>query len=166
MKKYILLMSLILTVVLIFSGCLPEIMVIPDNESVGEPKIFEKDGIKLTLTDEFRETESELGFDAYYVSNFGAVVILKEEFTLKEGLADYSLEEYIKGVIKNNGYTDIEPQSKDDLCYYVSARETRNYSFCFKGSDAFWIVQFLCRPSDAPILEDLIFLWADSVEVE
>jgi hypothetical protein len=38
-----------------------------------------------------KQKESEVGFDAYYVSNFCGVVVLKEEFTLEESLAARSL---------------------------------------------------------------------------
>jgi len=167
MKKLFVVLSLLLSCSLLFCGCFPEIMVIPDNDSIGESKIFEKEGIKLTLTDKFIEKESELGFYAYYVSDFCGVVVLKEEFSLEEGLADRSLEEYIGNVITNNGHTDIKPQNKDDLWFYVSdSGETRSYSYSFKGSNAFWIVQYLCVSSDANKLEDLFFLWANSVDVE
>ena len=167
MKKLLAIVSLLLSCVFLFSGCFSPIMVIPDNDSIGESKDFQKEGIKLTLTEEFIEKESELGFYAYYVSSFCGVVVLKEEFSLEEGLADRSLEEYVGNVIANNGHTDIEPQNKDDLWFYVrDANGTRSYSFSYKGSDAFWIVQFLCMTSDAPELEDLFYLWADCVEVE
>jgi len=174
MKKLIVISSLLLAFSLVLSGCLPrtmvkpnDVMIIPDNDFIGEPKIFEAEGIKLLLTDKFIEKESELGFYAYYVSNFCGVVVLKEEFSLEEGLADRSLEEYVANVIANNGHTDIEPQNKDDLWFYVSdSGETRSYSYSFKGSDAFWIVQYLCMTSDAPVFEDLFYLWANGVEVE
>ena len=167
MKKLFVVLSLLLSCSLLFCGCFPKIMVIPDNDSIGEPKIFEKEGIKLTLTDKFIEKESESGFYAYYVSDFCGVVVLKEEFSLEEGLADRPLEEYIGNVITNNGHTDIKPQNKDDLWFYVrDSGETRSYSYSFKGSNAFWIVQYLCVSSDANELEDLFFLWANSVDVE
>lgn len=167
MKKFLAIISMILYCTLLLCGCFPQIMFVPDNDSIGEPVILEKDGIKLTLTDKFIEKESELGFYAYYVSDFCGVVVLKEDFSLEEGLADRSLEEYIGNVIANNGHTDIEPQNQDDLWFYVSDNDgARRYSYSYKGSDAFWIVQFLCMTSDAPKLEDLFYLWADSVEVE
>ena len=173
MKKLIAIIALLLVFSLALCGCIPKmlinsdnVMVIPDNDSIGEPQIFEKDGIKLLLTDQFIEQESELGFYAYYVSNFCGIVVLKEEFSLEEGLADRSLEEYVRNVIANNGHTDIEPQNKDDLWFYVrDSGGNRSYSYSFKGSNAFWIVQFLCRTSDAPMLEDLFYLWANSIEV-
>ena len=167
MKKLLTIISLLLSCTLLLCGCFPVIMIIPDNDSIGEPKVFEKDGIKLTLTENFIEKKSELGFYAYYVSNFCGVVVLKEDFSLEEGLADRSLEEYIGNVIANNGHTGIEPQNQDDLWFYVrDNKETRSYSYSYKGSNAFWIVQFLCMTSDAPKLEDQIYLWANSVEVE
>jgi len=167
MKKFFAMISLLLICSFLFCGCFPQIMIIPDSSAIGEPKVFRKGGITLTLTDSFIEKESELGFDAYYVSNFCGVVVLKEEFSLEEGLAERPLEEYIGNVIRNNGHTNIEPQNQDGLWFYVSdGNGTRSYSYSYKGSNAFWIVQFLCMSSDAPALEDLFFLWANSVEVE
>ena len=174
MKKIIVIFSLLFVFSLVLCGCHPEIMVkpdnvmaIPDDDSIGQTQIFEKDGIKLTLTDRFIETPSELGFYAYYVSDFCGVVVLREDFSLEEGLSERSLEEYVGNVIENNGHADIEPQNKDDLWFYVrDSGETTSYSYSFKGSDAFWIVQFICMTSDAPTLEDLFYLWADCVEVK
>ena len=167
MKKVCVIVTLLLSCCFLLCGCFPKIMLIPDNDTVGEPRFFEKDGIKLMLTEKFIEKESELGFYAYYVSNFCGVVVLKEDFSLEEGMADCSLEEYIGNVIANNGHTDIQPQNRDDLWFYVRDKNgTRSYSYSYKGSNAFWIVQFLCKTSDAPKLEDLFYLWANSVEVE
>ncbi|MBP3412774.1 MAG: hypothetical protein J6K89_05880 [Oscillospiraceae bacterium] len=112
MKKVFSIISLLLSCGLLLCGCFPEIMLVPDQDSIGQPKIFEKDGIKLTLTDKFIEKESEVGFYAYYVSNHCGVVVLKEDFSLEEGLANRSLEEYVGNVIANNGHTDIELKTK------------------------------------------------------
>lgn len=158
---------LILSLVPAFCGCVPRVMVVPDNASIGEPRTFEKDGITLTLTDRFVEKESELGFYGYYVSDFCGVVVMKEDFSLEEGMAALSPEEYTANVIANNGYTGVKPQSRDGLWFYEGGSgSTRNYSYIFKGSDAFWIVQYLCMSADAPAFEDLFFLWASGVEVE
>ena len=104
---------------------------------------------------------------AYFVTDFCGVVVLREEFTLEEGLAERSLEKYITNVIANNGYTDIAPQNKDGLWFYERTSDSSYaQSYCYKGSDSFWIVQFLCSPSDVQILEDVFYLWAQSVEVK
>jgi len=143
------------------------IIVLPSSDSIGEVKTFQKDGLTITLTDKFKEEESKVGFDAYYTSNFCGVMVLKEEFTLEEGLADRELSTYIVNVIENNGHTDIEPQNRDGLWYYVKdAGNLRYYSYCYKGSDAFWIVQFGCYQSALQTMENQIFFWAKSVKVE
>lgn len=165
MKKT-LLIPILLALSLLCSSCMP-VMVIPNSDSIGNSKTFESDGIKLLLTDRFVERESQRGFDAYYEADFAGVMLLIEEFTLEEGLAERSLEQYVKNVIANNGHTDIQPQSKDGLWYYINDTEqVRYYSFSYKGSDAFYIVQYSCLRSDVAMLEDTIFLWAQAVEVE
>ncbi len=164
--KRALIISILLTLCLLFSGCM-QVMVIPDNDSIGNSKTFECDGIKLQLTDSFVEEESLRGFDAYYVADFAGVMVLIEEFTLEEGLSERTLEQYVKNVIANNGHTDVEPQYKDELWYYIKDTDSiRYYSFSYKGSDAFYVVQYSCFLSDADKLEDTIFLWAHAVVVE
>jgi hypothetical protein len=158
--------AMLLLLSALLCGCFSQIMVIPDEESIGSSKRFEKDGITLTLTDKFEEMQSERGFDAYYVSDFCGVVVLKEEFTLEEGLSERTQEEYIHNVIANNGHTDIAPQSKDGLWFYENKTENRFVrSYCYKGSDAFCIVQFICNSSDVKALGDMFHLWAQSVEM-
>ena len=167
MKKRFIIFALLLSFSLLLSGCPSRMVVVPDNISLSQPRIFEKDGIRLTLTNKFAEQKSEVGFYAYYVTDFCGVTVLREEFTLEEGLAECPIEEYTRNVIANNGYKNIEPQTKDGLWFYVSDKgATCSYSFSFKGSDAFWVVQFLCMSADAPKLEDQFFLWAKAIEVE
>ena len=173
--KHIIAVCLLVCLVVMLSGCFFQIadilnndavMVIPDNDSIGEPKTFEKDGIKLTLTDKFVEKASELGFYAYYTADFCGVVVSTEAFTLEEGLADIPLETYVQNVIANNGHKDIKAQTKDGLWFYVKDKGgARTYSYSYKGTDAFWTVQFLCMTADAHQLEDLFYLWANTVEV-
>ena len=167
MKKIVLLTALLLSISFLLCGCLLDIMFIPDESSIGQAKKFEKDGFSILLTDKFTEEESQMGFDAYFVADFCGVVVLKEEFTLEEGLAEKSLEEYTTSVIANNGYTNITPQTKDGLWFYERTTDSSYaQSYCYKGSDAFLVVQFLCNPSDAQTLGDTFYLWAQSVEVK
>ena len=169
MRRIILLSTVLLLLLGSLCGCLPKkMMVIPDEESIGEAKTFEKAGLTITLTDEFVDQASQLGFDAYYVTDFCGVVVLKEEFSMKEGMAEESLEEYVNNVIKNNGHTDITAQYKDGLWFYEHSSSGGNFvrSYSYKGSDAFYIVQFICRASDAETLGDTFYLWAQSVKVK
>ena len=167
MKKHTCLFSLVILFCLVLSGCFWKTMILPNNDTIGEPKTFQKDGITLVLTDKFKETKSQMGFDAYYTSDFCGVVVLKESFSLKAGLSNESIEEYIGDVIKNNGHTNVKAQNRDGLWFYESVNNgTKVYSYSFKGSDAFWIVQYICRISDSEKLEDQIFLWAKSIRIE
>ena len=167
MKRIVLLTVSLCLLSCLLCGCFSGVMVIPNNDSIGEPQNFEKDGLTITLTDRFKEEQSRRGFDAYFVADFCGVVVLKEEFTLEEGLSERPLEEYITNVIANNGYTDITPQAKDGLWFYETSSNGRyKVSYCYKGSDAFWIVQFICNQSDAPMLKNMFYLWALSVEVK
>ena len=153
-----------LLISLILAGCT---ILIHEESEVGSEKEFEKNGITIVLTDKFREQKSQMGFDPYYVSNFCGVMVLKEDFSLEEGLENESLEEYIRNVIKNNGHTDIEPQHKDDLWFYEKNEGAQTYfAYCYKGSEAFYFVQFGCMTADIPVMEEIIHEWAKSVEVE
>ena len=138
-------------------------------EDLGEDKNFEKAGITLKLTDKFKEEQSELGFDAYYTSDFCGVVVLKEAFTLEEGLAEKPLEQYFRNVIKNNGHTNIEPQNRDGLWYYVNYNNNSRrcvYSYAYKGSDAFYIVQYIMNIVDEVDLQETIHAWAMATRVD
>ena len=83
MKKIVLLTALLLSISFLLCGCLPDIMFIPDESSIGQAKKFEKDVFSILLTDKFTEEESQMGFDAYFVADFCGVVVLREEFTLE-----------------------------------------------------------------------------------
>lgn len=146
---------------------LPTVMNLPGKAFIGESKEFTKAGLTISLSDKFAELESEQGFDAYYSSDYCGVVVLKEPFSLEEGLAEKSLVQYVSDVIENNGHTDLHPLETDGLIYFEFTRDGLNVWSCsYKGSDAFYIVQFLCRGADREKLKDLIFFFAKSVEVE
>ena len=136
------------------------------NEKYGKSKVFTGDGYQITLTEQFSEQKSEMGFDGYYTSYFGAVMIKIEPFTLKAGLENETVAEYIAGVIKNNK-TDAKPEEKDGLAFYRYTREGMcGWNFAFKGEKAFYLVQFLCREADAAEMEELFFSIAKTMRVE
>ncbi len=168
--KLVALLTLLLTL-LLCSSCFSPVLPFGGNGSFSTtPREFSKDGITLTLTESFEEKESEMGFYAYYTSSRGGVMVLKEAFTLDAGLENKTLEEYIASVIANNGLTDVIPVMKDELIYYtkvetILGRAIRYFSFAYKGTDSFWIVQFGCYVSDLSEMEPLIMGWAKSVTV-
>jgi hypothetical protein len=136
------------------------------NGKYGKSKVFAGDGYQITLTEQFSEQKSEMGFDGYYTSYFGAVMIKIEPFTLKDGLENETVTEYIANVIKNNR-TDAKPEEKDGLVFYRYQREGMcGWNFAFKGEKAFYLVQFLCREADESELEELFFSIAKTIKVE
>ena len=167
MRKLVSVTVLLLAISCLLCGCFPNAMLIPSESSVGQSKRFEINGFSILLTEEFKEEQSQAGFDAYFVADFCGVVVKKEAFTLQKDFAEKTLEEYTASVMKNNGYTNQAPQTKDGLWFYDRVTEGRYAcSYCYKGSDAFWIVQFICNLSDKETLADIIYLWAQSVEVK
>lgn len=165
---------LLLTLCLTLSSCF---FLIPapagptpvDTSDLGTPQTFEKAGITLHLTDKFKEEQSELGFDAYYTADYCGVVVLKEPFTLEEGLAAVSIEQYIKDVIENNGHTNIHPQHSDGLWYYVNYNNSSYccvYSYAYKGTDAFYVVQYIINIVDEETLKSVIHDWAKATSVK
>ena len=50
--------------------------------------------------------------------------------------------------------------------YTIEEGNTRAYFYFYKGSDAFYFVQYACNVNNASMLEDTFYLWAQAVEVE
>lgn len=136
------------------------------NGKYGKSKVFTGDRYQITLTEQFTEQKSEMGFDGYYTSYFGAVMIKIEPFTLEKGLENETVADYIGDVIQNNR-TDARPEERDGLVFYRYKRESMcGWNFVFKGEKAFYLVQFLCREADESELEELFFSIAKTIKVE
>ena len=163
MKKLTVICCIFLLLCTTLSGCF---FLIPSIRTESQPKTFEADGIRLVLTDAFQETESERGFFAYYTSQDCGVTVTKEAFSQEAGMDQLPLEEYIRNVIRNNGHQNIQPQNRDGLWYYVVDKDnTCIHAYCYKGPDAFFIVQFICMRSDAETMAETFHQWALQVEV-
>ena len=137
---------------------------VPD--SLGEEKVFTCEGLTITLTDQFQEQKSQMGFDGYYASAFSGVMVKAEPFSLEEGLENETLAEYIGNVIENNG-EDAAPEEKEGLVFYrYNNGGNAGWNYAFKGTDAFYLVQFICREDHASELEDFFFNAAKSIAVK
>lgn len=152
---------LILSLCLAFSSC-------SFMFKEAKAKTFAKAGLSITLTDEFNEKDQR-SYTACYDSAHVAVFVLKEEFTLLQGLEDASLDDYCALVIENNN-KDSAIQKEGGLTYFVfefSANGKEYTYFCpvFKGSDAFWLVQFSCVTSEYNDYLEKFIAWANTVEV-
>ena len=170
MKK-LAIIPLLLALCLTLNSCFLLQMIGPppsDLSDLGEPKTFEKAGISLLLTDKFTETESERGFDAYYTADFCGVTVEKKLFTEVEGSADQSNEELIRYFLASIGRSDIEPQERDGLWYYVKYEENSYrcvHAYVYKGGDAFYIVQYIMNIIDEVDLQDTVHEWAKATKI-
>ncbi len=132
--------------------------------------VFTVEGMQITLHDQFEEFEAN-GFHAAYECEDLAILVLKEKFSLMEGFADYTLEDYGKLVRDNNKnvnpselkteqnflyfeYDKVNTGTDDDFHYIVTM---------YKGNDAFWMIQYVIPAEKAEQTRADVFAWAASV---
>ena len=136
-----------------------------------EPKTFTADGLTITLTAAFEPQEYE-GFTQCYEGSGTAVMALKEEFSLISGFGDYSLEEYGLLVIESNGLEDTALKLNENVTYFTYTTDLGDGDVYFymaavyKGSDAFWLIQFAAPAAQQEKYESQFLEWASSVVVE
>lgn len=131
-------------------------------------KEFSKAGMTITLTSKF--TEKELASQtAYYESITALVTVLKEEFSLAPGFEDYTLTDYTQAVLTQNKFntTINKPEGKDYYSFSyektVNGKDYYYFATTFKGTDAFWPIQFACVKSNKNSMQGDFTKWADSV---
>ena len=133
--------------------------------------MFSAEGMQITLTDAFTEASVD-GFTVGYGTNEVAVLALKESFSLAEGLEEYTLSEYGRLVLENNGLESYaELQNYDGLTYFEyqsvnpeTEEEYYYFSVIYKSSDAFWLIQFASSEETADNHMDDFLKWAKSVQ--
>lgn len=133
-------------------------------------KTFSSNGMTITLTDEFWET-NVANYTVAYDSENVAVFALQEPFTLAEGFGEISLEQYADLVIQTNYLDSVEINTVDGLTYFAyefTNPETNDvyqyFSYVYKTDDAFWLVQFSTLEENSGIYTEQIKEWAKSVE--
>ena len=136
------------------------------------PAEFSSNGMTITLTEKFRET-SYSGYTVCYDSSEAAVFVLKESFSLQAGLKDETLDWYADLVRQNNSSKSPSEIAKADglvsMEYeFYNAQEDVTYQYytaMYKGSDAFWLVQFACKKELYNEYRPHFIKWAQSVDV-
>lgn len=162
MKKIISLLA-ILVLVISLPAC---------SSAAPKEKVFSKSGLEITLTTDFTETTVS-GYTVCYDSSHAAVFALKEDFSLLEGSEDMTLNEYAELVQKaNSSRSPSAISTKNGIPYfeYTFFNESENvtyryYTTVFKGSNAFWMVQFACADSTYEAQKDNFLTWAQSITV-
>ncbi len=137
-----------------------------------EPKVFSENGMSITLTNEFRQTQIQ-NFTNCYDSAKVAVFALKEEFALAEGFENYTLEQYGNLVLQNNSFSSSELKKIDGLTefeYEFTNPDTKDtykyFSFVYKSNDAFWLVQFATLTENVDEYSPKIIEWAKTISFE
>lgn len=141
--------------------------------AVGEPHTYYIDDMQITLTQDFAEFDAQ-GYERAFDSEHVALMILQEEFTLMEGLADYTLVEYGELVLANNPNTNNSGLCMENGVLYFEYQKANqedgdNYHYIvtmYKGPDAFWLVQYIVNADEAAKYRDHIFDWAASVKFD
>jgi len=134
-----------------------------------EAKTFSDEGISITLTNQFKKTDME-NYTLCYDSKNVAVFVIKEPFTLMEGLEDYTLEAYGKLVAESNGRSPSALKETNGLLGFAytfnnpeTNKEYKYYIYVYKSKDAFWIVQFATETKNVEALSATILDYAKSV---
>lgn len=132
------------------------------------PKTFTVEELSVTLTEEFREHDAE-GFNAVFEGRQAAVVVLKEPFSLAEGLDAFSLETYTELVSSVDGLAVAPHPVGDALCFEYSGidDETKDVyyfvAYTYKTDDAFWLIQFGTEMRYAEEYAEQIAEWASTI---
>lgn len=162
--KLLRLSVILLAVILCFTSC-SAVSYKPDA------KEFSKDGLSITLDMSFSEVEHE-AYTAAYQSDKILVFTLKDKFELfgkSNYRDDMTLTEYAQLTISSNGYT-TEPFTEDGLVgfAYNYTENGQDYTFIgyvFKGTDAFWHLQFGAKAEEFEALKKDILKFAKQVKI-
>jgi hypothetical protein len=136
------------------------------SEKVSE-KSFEGSGFTITLTDAFTEMQYA-PYTVCYASSNASVFVLKEDFE-SVGDSEMTVQEYADAAIKTNEL-DCEVISEDGVTYFVFESNLSDGSYtylaaAYKGSDAYWLVQFACSTEQYESMKPELLKYAQSVKV-
>ncbi len=166
--KRIVALVLSLTAIFVFASCnvLQEL-----KPYEAEDKVFEKEGLTITLTEAFEEVAVE-GYTGCYESLFASAFVLKEPFDSFEGFEDYTIEDYEQLVLKANASknpvsSELEGMPVMEYAFYNEEVDVdyRYYAVMLKGADAFFMVQFACAEEYYEEFKPHFEEWAKSAEV-
>ena len=134
-------------------------------------KTFTKDGISITVKGFFTEqNDLNKDYNLILISPDAGVMILKEtfeEFEKADLDTDMSVKEYADIVMFGNGLSG-DPTEEDGMTYFtyteeVDGTEFTYMGFCYRGTDAYWLVQIYCATADYEAKKPDMMDWAKSV---
>ena len=135
------------------------------------PKTFTVDDLSITVKGFFTEQNGlNEAYDLILISPDAGVMILKETFTELTSAAldtNMSVKDYAKIVMTSN-VLEGTPTEEDGLTYFTYTAEADGteftyMGFCFRGTDAYWLVQIYCPTADYETKKPEMMEWAKSV---
>ncbi len=135
------------------------------------PKTFTVDDLSITVEGFFTEQNGlNEAYDLILISPEAGVMVLKETFTeIAEADLDsnMSVKEYAK-IVMNGNSLEGTPVEEDGMTYFTYTAEADGteftyMGFCFRGTDAYWLVQIYCSTEDYETKKPEMMEWAKSV---
>ena len=162
MKKWLLCLLAVI-MVLPLAACSVDVKTASDKE-------FSSNGMKITLTSAFRESQAE-GYTAVYDSSEVAVIGLREPYSVAAQLEDMTLSEYADIVYQNNASKSPKPISTVDGLTVMefefhNDELDKDYSYftvMLKGEDCFWMIQFASETNNYEECKPYFIKWAKSI---
>jgi hypothetical protein len=141
-----------------------------------EAKTFNKDGISVTLTDEFYEKDY-VSANIYLESAKNIFIGIKESFSDLNSVGIYSTstESQYAQVILNQNVLEEEiltnTQNDITLTYIVYQKTVSEKDFTYlavfkKGAQYFYMLQFACETKNYSDTENQFLEWARTITVE
>lgn len=130
-------------------------------------KTFTRGAFSINLTDAFRD-EKISGFFAVFSSASCGVFVIRETFS-EVGSETFSLEEYARKVIANNGI-DCQLSAEHAMISFEYDRTVEGRKFTYlatvrKGAGAYWLIQFATESHRYEDLRTTMFAYASSVNI-
>ena len=131
-------------------------------------RVFRVGEMEISLDESFAQAPVQ-GLEACYTSEHVDVFVLREDFSLAEGLGDQTLLQYGADVVAGNEQAQgAAVTEKNGLTYFEYEGEQGGVrfvllSYLYKSENAFWVVQFATPEVKREHLEGSVEAWAKSV---
>ena len=132
--------------------------------------VYTVEDLRITMTEDFEDIEPE-GYDRVLQKGMCVAMFMEEPFTNLEGMEELSVEEYysflrfynsaVSQSLTEQGITYVQSQYQNPetgiLWHYMLV--------AYKGTDAFWLVEFAVPENKWEEMKPELLKWAASVEI-
>lgn len=159
--------GVVILIIALVVGFLIGILKNSDSFFPASDEVFTKDGMSITLTDEFEE-EREDGFTSAYYSDYASVLTIKEEFATVPGSENFTIEDYAMLIAESNSLNYADFAFKNGIATYEFSADSDGTEFyyfvyLYKASDSFWLIQFTTFEDEVAKYRSTVEKWADSI---